>query len=105
MAAVNCAVEIQTALKSENANLAPARRMEFRIGVNSGDIMVEGEQIYGDGVNVSQRPPTKTPRCGLSGRICNALWGVSLRRALENRFPCVSIAGFSCRRASALSDP
>ncbi len=53
--AVNCAVEIQAALKAENANLPPARRMEFRIGVNLGDVMAEGEQIYGDGVNVAAR--------------------------------------------------
>ena len=53
--AVNCAVEIQTGLKAENANLPPERRMEFRIGVNLGDVMVEGEQIYGDGVNVAAR--------------------------------------------------
>src|SRR5260370_20000030 len=53
--AVNCAVETQTALKAENANLPPARRMEFRIGVNLGDVMVAGEQIYGDGVNVAAR--------------------------------------------------
>jgi adenylate cyclase len=53
--AVNSAVEIQASLKSENANLPPERRMEFRIGVNSGDVMVEGEQIYGDGVNVAAR--------------------------------------------------
>src|SRR5215469_5664260 len=53
--AVNSAVEIQAALKSENANLPPEYRMEFRIGVNSGDVMVEGEQIYGDGVNVAAR--------------------------------------------------
>jgi adenylate cyclase len=53
--AVNCAVDIQTALKTENVNLPPERRMEFRIGVNSGDVMVEGEQIYGDGVNVAAR--------------------------------------------------
>jgi adenylate cyclase len=53
--AVNCAVDIQTALEAENANVPPARRMEFRIGVNSGDVMVEGEQIYGDGVNVAAR--------------------------------------------------
>jgi adenylate cyclase len=51
--AVNSAVEIQTALKAENAELPPPRRMEFRIGVNLGDVMVEGEQIYGDGVNVA----------------------------------------------------
>src|SRR5712691_6010138 len=53
--AVNCAVEIQGALNAENANLPPERRMEFRIGVNLGDVMVEGEQIYGEGVNVAAR--------------------------------------------------
>src|ERR1700687_1231558 len=53
--AVNCAVDIQTGLKAENASIAPERRMEFRIGVNLGDVMVEGEQIYGDGVNVAAR--------------------------------------------------
>jgi adenylate cyclase len=50
--AVQCAVEIQTSLKTENAILSPERRMELRIGVNLGDVMVDGEQIYGDGVNV-----------------------------------------------------
>ena len=53
--AMNCAVEVQTSLKAANANLLPSRRMEFRIGVNLGDVMVEGEQIYGDGVNVAAR--------------------------------------------------
>src|SRR6516225_3422172 len=53
--AVNCAVEIQDTLKAENQNLPPGRRMEFRIGVNSGDVMVEGDQSYGDGVNVAAR--------------------------------------------------
>jgi adenylate cyclase len=51
--AVNCAVEIQTELKARNASIAPERRMEFRIGVILGDVMIEGEQIYGDGVNVA----------------------------------------------------
>jgi adenylate cyclase len=53
--AVNCAVEIQTGLKAKNIALPPERRMEFRIGVNLGDVMIEGEQIYGDGVNVAAR--------------------------------------------------
>src|SRR5713101_6403982 len=53
--AVQCAVEIQTTLKAKNAPLPPERRMEFRIGVNLGDVMVDGEQIYGDGVNVAAR--------------------------------------------------
>ncbi len=46
-----CAVEIQTTLKRENEKVPPERRMEFRIGVNLGDVMVDGAQIYGDGVN------------------------------------------------------
>jgi adenylate cyclase len=56
--AVNCAVEIQTTLKSANADLPAPRRREFRIGVNLGDVMVEGEQIYGDGVNVAALKPS-----------------------------------------------
>ena len=53
--AVTCAVEIQNVLKPENESLPPERRMEFRIGVNLGDVIAEGEQIYGDGVNVASR--------------------------------------------------
>src|SRR6267143_4162713 len=53
--AVQCATVIQTTLKAENMNLQSDQRMEFRIGVNLGDVMVEGEQIYGDGVNVAAR--------------------------------------------------
>jgi adenylate cyclase len=53
--AVNCALDIQSGLEAENANSPPQRRMEFRIGVNLGDVMVEGAQIYGDGVNVAAR--------------------------------------------------
>ncbi len=53
--AVQCAAVIQTTLRAENANLPPDQRMEFRIGVNLGDVMVDGEQIYGDGVNVAAR--------------------------------------------------
>mgnify|MGYP001255536670 CR=1 FL=1 len=53
--AVECAVEIQTTLKAENARLSPDRRMEFRIGVNLGDVVVDGEQIYGEGINIAAR--------------------------------------------------
>jgi TolB-like protein len=53
--AVQCAVVIQHALKAENASLPASRKMEFRIGINLGDVMVDGEQIYGDGVNIAAR--------------------------------------------------
>src|SRR5713101_699859 len=53
--AVQCAVVIQGTLKADNATRQPEQRMEFRIGVNLGDVMVEDEQIYGDGVNVAAR--------------------------------------------------
>jgi hypothetical protein len=64
--AVNCAVEIQTGLKAENSSLAPGRRMEFRIGVNLGDVMVEGQEIYGDGVNVAARVESLAEPGGIS---------------------------------------
>ena len=53
--AVRCAVEIQEELKARNAELPEDRKMEFRIGVNLGDVIVEGERIYGDGVNIAAR--------------------------------------------------
>ncbi len=53
--AVQCAVEIQKELKTRNAQLAENRRMEFRIGVNLGDVVEEGEKIFGDGVNIGAR--------------------------------------------------
>src|SRR5262249_29866112 len=51
--AVQCAVEIQRTLKARNATLLPECKMEFRIGINLGEVIVEGEQIYGDGVNIA----------------------------------------------------
>jgi len=53
--AVQGAVEIQRELKQRNDTLLPEQRMEFRIGINVGDVIVEGERIYGDGVNIAAR--------------------------------------------------
>jgi adenylate cyclase len=53
--AVQCAVEIQQALQARNADLPASRRMEFRIGVNLGEVVVEGERLYGEGVNIAAR--------------------------------------------------
>ncbi len=53
--AVEAAVEIQKELKAKNEKLSKERRMEFRIGINLGDIIEEGDKIYGDGVNIAAR--------------------------------------------------
>ena len=53
--AVQCAVEIQQVLRAKNAMLSGTRRMEFRIGINLGDVIEEGDTIYGDGVNIAAR--------------------------------------------------
>lgn len=63
--AVQCAVEIQTELSLRNVDLPDARKMEFRIGLNLGDLMVEGDDIYGDGVNVAARLQELAPRGGI----------------------------------------
>src|SRR6202795_2779037 len=51
--AVLGAVEIQRELKAKNADLPDARKMQYRIGINVGDVVVEGERLYGDGVNIA----------------------------------------------------
>ena len=53
--AVRCAVKIQETLRIKNAALPESRKMEFRIGINLGDVIEEGDQIYGDGVNIAAR--------------------------------------------------
>ena len=53
--AVECVVQIQKELRTRNVELPENRRMEFRIGVNLGDVIEEGDKIYGDGVNIAAR--------------------------------------------------
>jgi len=53
--AVRCAVELQHAIASRNDRIAKERRIEFRIGINLGDVIIEDDDIYGDGVNVAAR--------------------------------------------------
>src|SRR5713226_231734 len=53
--ALRCATEVQAAMTKSNAPLPPDRRIEFRIGINVGDIVVEDGDIFGDGVNVAAR--------------------------------------------------
>jgi TolB-like protein/class 3 adenylate cyclase len=53
--AVQAAVDIQQELQTRNAALPATRQMRFRIGINLGDVIVEGERLYGDGVNIAAR--------------------------------------------------
>jgi adenylate cyclase len=52
---VQCAVAVQNEFQARNAELAENRRMEFRVGINLGDVIDEDERIYGDGVNIAAR--------------------------------------------------
>ena len=64
--AVACAAEIQREMRERNAKMPEDRRIEFRIGVNLGDVIVEGDDIYGDGVNVAARLESIAPVGGIA---------------------------------------
>lgn len=53
--AVQCAIELQTGMEARNAGLPDGRRMRLRIGINLGDVIVDGDDLYGDGVNLASR--------------------------------------------------
>jgi adenylate cyclase len=53
--ALACASEVQRGVRKRNTDVPQNRRIEFRVGVNVGDVIVEGDDIYGDGVNVASR--------------------------------------------------
>jgi adenylate cyclase len=53
--AVNCALAIQTRMAERNATIEPERRMQFRVGINIGDVVYDNIRIYGDGINVAAR--------------------------------------------------
>src|SRR5215475_11356290 len=63
--AVRCATEIQAALRTRNDQLPENRQVKFRIGVNLGDVMVQGQDLLGDGVNVAARLQTAAEPGGI----------------------------------------
>jgi adenylate cyclase len=75
--AVQCSVGIQEELNARNADLSADRRMDFRIGVNLGEVIVEGERIYGDGVNIAARVQGLAEGGGvcISGSVCDEISG------------------------------
>ncbi len=77
---VRCAVEIQGVLAKENQGVPPDRCMDFRIGVHLGDVIVDGEKLYGEGINVAAR----LERLAEPGGIClSDLVYQQVRRRLE----------------------
>jgi TolB-like protein/Tfp pilus assembly protein PilF len=75
--AVNCVVEIQRELTERNAELPYNRKMEFRIGVNLGDVVEEEDRIYGDGVNIAARVESLAEGGGIciSGKVYEEVKG------------------------------
>jgi adenylate cyclase len=66
VAAVNCALAIQEATARAEPERAEAKRIRYRIGINLGDVIVEGDDIYGEGVNVAARLQALAPAGGIS---------------------------------------
>jgi adenylate cyclase len=81
--AVRCSVAIQRALDRRNADLDQTRRMRFRIGINVGDVMVQGTDLLGDGVNVAARLQQMAEPAGIlvSGTVWEQIQG-------KVEFPC-----------------
>ena len=53
--AVSCSIEVQRGMRERNADVSPEKRIEFRIGINLGDVIIEGRDLYGDGMNIAAR--------------------------------------------------
>ncbi len=53
--AVQCAVDVQRAIAQRNTHVPEDKRIQFRMGINQGDVIVEEDDIYGDGINVASR--------------------------------------------------
>ena len=81
--AVQCAVEAQAALAEANSSLPPDKRINFRIGIHVGDVMVRAGDLFGDGVNIAARLQTLAQ----PGGVCVS--GEDLRAGQEGAAGCV----------------
>ena len=106
--AVRCAVEVQREMAERNADVSPDRRIEFRMGINLGDIIKDGRDIYGDGVNVAARLEAlaETRRGSASAGSCairyatswpfhSRIWASS--RSRTSRVPCACTVSCSAK--------
>lgn len=81
--AARCAVEIQTGMQDRNVGVPDDRQIKFRIGINLGDIIVEGDDVYGDGVNIAAR---LEGLAGSGGIACSAVVRNQVGNKLELEF-------------------
>jgi len=91
--AVLFAIEVQCAMRERNASVPEERRIVYRVGINIGDIIVEGEDIYGDGVNVAARLQ-ELPEAG----------GISLARNVFNQVKDKLDLSFECLGEKAVKN-
>src|SRR6266540_3879785 len=82
VAAVNCALAIQEATDRAEPDISEAKRIRYRIGINLGDVIVEGDDIYGGGVNVAARLQTLAPVGGIAVSLV-------VRDQVAGKAPCV----------------
>src|SRR6516164_8471549 len=80
--AVRCAVEVQRGMAERNAGAPPEKRIEFRVGINLGDVLVEDDDLYGDGVNIAARLVVLAE----PGGICISQM---VRDRIRDEFPCI----------------
>lgn len=96
VSAVECAAQFQTIIKKRNASSEPSERMEFRIGVNMGDVIEEDKNLYGDGVNIAARLEALAQPNGVSisksvyelvhGKTSLVFNDIGIQQVKENRF-------------------
>jgi len=93
--ALSCAVEVQRGMAERNTEVAEDKRIEFRVGIHQGDVIIEGGDIFGDGVNVAAGPFA----CGFSTEV------VTPHTGRWTDCEPISIMDGSGGRARALLDP
>ena len=111
-AAVNCALEIQQAMEASDASVADDQRLRYRVGINLGDVILEGDDIYGEGVNVAARLQALAPVGGIalsrnvadqvSGKVAAAFEDLGLHTVKNIERP---VHVFTARPAAAAPSP
>ena len=112
--AVGCAVTIQRGMVSRNANVTEDQRIVFRMGINVGDIIIDGEDIFGDGVNIAARLETLSEPGGLCisraandqirGKLSLAFADLG-ERTVKNISDAVGVFGLSSKDIETLPEP